>query len=60
MIDEGHAQAVKVLSENRKILDVMARVLIECETIYSEEVEMIMNGATPEEVKTALNERLSN
>ncbi|MCH5155929.1 MAG: ATP-dependent zinc metalloprotease FtsH [Clostridiales bacterium] len=58
LIDEAHASAVKVLSENRKILDTMARVLIECETIYSEEVEMIINGATPEEVKKALNERL--
>lgn len=60
LIDDGHAQAVKVLSENRKILDTMARVLIECETIYAEEVEMIMNGATPEEVKTALDARLSS
>ncbi len=59
LIEEGHRAAVKVLSENRKILDTMARVLIECETIYSEEVEMIMNGATPEEVKKALDERLN-
>ena len=58
LIDEAHAKAVKVLTENRKMLDTMARVLIECETIYAEEVEMIINGATPEEVKTALNERL--
>ena len=58
LIDEAHATAVKVLTENRQILDTMARVLIECETIYSEEVEMIINGATPEEVKKALNERL--
>ena len=58
LIDEGHATAKKVLTENRKILDTMARVLIECETIYAEEVEMIINGATPEEVKKALNERL--
>ncbi len=60
LIEEAHAQAVKVLSENRKILDNMARVLIECETIYSEEVEMLINGASPEEVKIALNERLSH
>ncbi|MDE5593077.1 MAG: hypothetical protein K2I75_04000, partial [Clostridiales bacterium] len=58
LIDEAHAKAVKVLTENRKMLDTMARVLIECETIYAEEVEMIINGATPEEVKKALNERL--
>ncbi|MBD5130986.1 MAG: ATP-dependent zinc metalloprotease FtsH [Clostridiales bacterium] len=59
LIDEGHAKAVKALTDNRKILDNMARVLIECETIYTEEVDMLMNGASPEEVKAALNERLS-
>ena len=58
--DEGHQTAVKVLTENRKILDTMARVLIECETIYSEEVEMIINGASPDEVKSALGERLKS
>ena len=59
LLDEAHAQAVKILSENRKIMENMARVLLECETIYTEEVEMLMNGASPEEVKKALQERLS-
>lgn len=59
LIDEAHAHAVKVLSENRKVLDNMARVLIECETIYAEEVEMLMNGASPDEVKASLEARLS-
>lgn len=59
LLDEGHDKAVKILSEKRKIMENMARVLLECETIYSEEVDMLMNGASPEEVKAALNERLS-
>ena len=58
IVDESHAQAVKILKEHRAVLDNMARVLIECETIYSEEVEMLMNGASPEEVKAELNARL--
>ena len=37
----------------------MARVLLECETIYAEEVDMLMNGASPDEVKRALADRLS-
>ncbi len=58
-LDEAHDKAVKILSENRKIMENMARVLLECETIYTEEVDMLMNGASPDEVKKELNERLS-
>ena len=58
LLDEAHAKALKILSEHRKVMENMARVLLECETIYGEEVEMLMNGATPEEVKAALEERL--
>lgn len=59
LLDEAHATAVKILTENRKIMENMARVLLECETIYSEEVDLLMNGASPEEVKKELAERLS-
>ena len=59
LLDEAHAKAVKILTENRKIMENMARVLLECETIYSEEVDMLMDGASPDEVKKALAERLS-
>jgi len=59
LIDEAHAKAVKILAEKRKVMENMARVLLECETIYTEEVDMLMNGASPEEVKKALADRLS-
>lgn len=59
IIDEGYATAISVLEDNRDKLDTMVRVLLECETIYSEEVEMIMNGKTAEEVITALNEHVA-
>jgi len=35
----------------------MVRVLIECETVYAEEVKMIMDGASVAEVKKALQLR---
>lgn len=47
---EAHERATKLLTENRSILDNMARVLVEKETIYTEEVEMLMKGATWQEV----------
>ncbi len=50
IINDAHARATKLLTENRSILDNMARVLIERETIYTEEVEMLMKGKTYSEV----------
>lgn len=43
-------RARKLLSENRAILDNMARVLIERETIYTDEVEMLLEGKSYQEV----------
>ena len=45
IVKEAHKRATELLSENKKLLDVMARVLIENETIYQDEVDMIMSGA---------------
>ncbi len=47
---EAYDRALTLLRENRSILDNMARVLVEKETIYAEEVQMLMNGATHLEV----------
>ena len=47
---EAHARATKLLQENRSILDNMSRVLVEKETIYKEEVQMLMRGASYQEV----------
>jgi rRNA processing protein Krr1/Pno1 len=44
IIDEGHQTALSILTEKRAIMDNMARVLIERETIYTEEVAMLMDG----------------
>ena len=43
-------KARKLLSENKKLLDNMARLLVERETIFSEEVEMLMEGKSVEEI----------
>ena len=50
LIHEAHERALKLLQENRSILDNMSRVLVEKETIYTEEVEMLMKGASYKEV----------
>ena len=50
LISEAHERAVKLIKENRSILDNMSRVLVEKETIYTEEVAMLMKGADWKEV----------
>ena len=50
LISAAHERARALLKENRHILDNMARVLVERETIYTEEVSMLMKGASYTEV----------
>ena len=50
IIERQYARAKKLLAENRSILDNMARVLVERETIYTAEVDMLMQGASYTEV----------
>ena len=57
LISEAHERATKLLKENRSILDNMSRVLVEKETIYTEEVQMLMKGADYKEVIAAMDEK---
>ena len=50
IITEAHERARTLLKENRSVLDNMARVLVERETIYNEEVMMLVKGADYKEV----------
>ena len=50
LVANAHKRATKLLQENRPILDNMARVLVEKETIYTEEVALLMKGASYKEV----------
>ncbi len=50
IVSRAYERAKKLLLESRSILDNMARVLVECETIYTAEVDMLMKGASFEEV----------
>lgn len=50
LIKTAHEKALDVLKNNKDLLDRMARVLVERETIYSDEVQMLVDGASVEEV----------
>jgi len=57
IIEAAHARATKLLTENRSVLDNMARILIERETIYTEEVDMLMEGKSYTEVLKFMDEQ---
>ena len=50
IIDECYKNAVKIIKENRKLLDLIAKVLIERETITKEQIDyLVENGCMPDE-----------
>ena len=56
IIDDGLQKARQLLSKNKKLLDNMARLLVERETIFTEEVDMLMEGKSVEEIMTFMDE----
>lgn len=50
IVEECHQRATQILTEKIDVLHNMARVLFELETIHTEEVDLLMKGATAEEV----------
>ena len=59
LVENAHARAVKILTDHRDVMDRMARLLIERETIYTEEVDLLIEGKSVEEVKAELDARLN-
>lgn len=50
LIKSAHEKAYQMLSEKKDLLDKMARLLVERETIFSEEINMLMEGKSLEEI----------
>ena len=57
IIENAHARATEYLTKHRSVLDNMARVLIERETIYTEEVDLLMDGKTYSDVIAFMDEQ---
>ncbi len=51
IIDSNYKRATDTLTKYRKVLDNMVKLLYSRNTIYQDEVEMLMNGSTVEEVE---------
>ena len=57
ILDCCYTRALEILQNNRKIMDNMVMVLFEKETIYTEEVNMLFDGKSAEEVIAYIDER---
>ncbi len=57
IVDGCHKRATEILSSKLEVLHNMARVLIEKETIHTEEVDMLMKGSSVEEVVAFMDAR---
>ena len=64
IVNEAHQKAISLLSANKNLLHNMARLLIEKETIYQDEVDLIMQGKDVAEISEYMDkkesERLEN
>jgi len=56
IVNEQHDKAVGILNDNMQILHNMARLLVERETIYTEEIEMLMQGKSVKEISDYMDE----
>ena len=57
ILDSCYARALEILQANRTIMDNMVKVLFEKETIYTEEVNMLFDGKSADEVIAYIDER---
>ncbi len=57
IIDENYARAKALLESKRDLLDNMANLLLEEETIYAEEVDELIAGKGSDEIVARLHER---
>ncbi len=56
IVANGLQKARELLKKNKTLLDNMARLLVERETIFSEEVDMLMEGKSVEEIMAFMDE----
>ena len=57
IVESCHKRATEILSSKIEVLHNMARVLIEKETIHTEEVDMLMNGKSADEIIAYMDAR---
>lgn len=57
ILDENYERALNLIKEHRSVMDNMVKVLFAKNTIYTDEVEMLFDGKSADEVIKAIDER---
>lgn len=57
IIDNAHLQAKKILESKKDVIEKVEKILLDKETIYKEEFEMLFNGASVEDVEMAIDKK---
>lgn len=57
ILNYNYNRAYKILESNREIMDKMSELLILKETIYKEEVDMLMDGKSVDEIVAEMNKK---
>ncbi len=57
IIDQAHKTAKDILTSKKDIIEKVVKILIDKETIYKEEFEMLYNGASVEEVEQSIDKK---
>ena len=57
IIDNAHARARKLIESKKDVIEKVQQILLDKETIYKEEFEMLYNGASVEEVEKAIDKK---
>lgn len=59
ILDSNYARALEIIKANRSVMDNMVKVLYAKDTIYTNEVNMLFEGKTAEEVCAFIDERMA-
>ncbi|MBE7082941.1 MAG: ATP-dependent zinc metalloprotease FtsH [Clostridiales bacterium] len=59
ILNNNYKRAKKIIEENKDVLTTMAQVLLARETIYQEEVDLIMQGKTVDEVLEVIDNKIA-
>jgi len=57
IVDSTHKKALEILENKKDVLTKVEKILLDKETIYKEEFEMLFNGASVEDVEAAIDKK---
>jgi len=57
IIETAHNKALEILKSNKELIEKLEKVLMEKETIYSEEFELLFQGKSVEEVEEIIDKK---